>query len=592
MDRPRTPLSVLLVRTSRATAAAVLVIVAVVLVCWASGTAYLTRINPAWPSMTPWTCLLLAALAVAALVQSGRPAGPGIWLGRGLAAAVAAFTVAILVEYATGRSLGIDQVWFGDSLRAIGASWPGRPSPQTTVSLLPLAAATAAIRVDRRETSAVWAVCIIGGGLIPVVSLVAYLFDATTLVYDGPSTGMAMLSAVSLLLLVVSLSTARPDRPPLAWLLSRPDRVALARLYGLAIGFPILVAMLRLIFLALGRSERAAFALSVLTCTAITTVIGFRLRRGEQDLLIRAEQLAQERAEAEKRYRILADNAVDVIVHLRGTTVEWVSPSVKPALGYRMNEWIGSEFSSQIHPADLPDVAAALRQLTDDSPVTQRLRVRAADGDYRWVDAHAKLYVDADGKNDEVIAALRIVDDRVKVEQQLEQLARFDTLTGLANRGEALGRLEKALEHPPAFGVHLGILFCDVDRFKNINDTWGHGFGDTVLSTLAARIRDCVRPGDTVGRTGGDEILVVLPGLTSIDQLIEISETIRVRAAEPIADHGQTIRATLSIGATLALPGETVSSVLARADAAMYQAKAGDRNTVVTVEPQESSRQA
>ncbi len=71
----------------------------------------------------------------------------------------------------------------------------------------------------------------------------------------------------------------------------------------------------------------------MLICTGLAMAIGFRLRRGEQDPLIRAEQLAHERAEAEKRYRILADNAVDVIVHLRGTSVAWVSPSVQPRWG-------------------------------------------------------------------------------------------------------------------------------------------------------------------------------------------------------------------------------------------------------------------
>ena len=204
--------------------------------------------------------------------------------------------------------------------------------------------------------------------------------------------------------------------------------------------------------------------------------------------------------------------------------------------------------------------------------------------DYHWVDGHGKPYVDAEGHADGLIAALRVVDDRVEVEQKLERLARFDTLTGLANRGEAIARLESALEHPPAFGVHVGILFCDVDHFKDINDTWGHVIGDTVLATLAARIRESVRQEDTVGRTGGDEVLVVLPGLRGIDQLAHISEKIRSRAAEPIHESGQTIRATLSIGATIAVPGETVSSVIARADAAMYQNKLGDRNAAL-VEP-------
>lgn len=588
MDRPRTPLRVLLARASRAAAGLVLIIAALDWMGWATGTEYLTRISRGWPPMMPWTALSLAALAVAVLLQSGRPGRGRVWAGRAIAALVAGLAVAILLEYATGRSLGFDKTWFTDAVRTTAWPWPGRPSWQAAASLLPLTVGTATIRLDRRGTSALWAACVIGGALIPLLSVMAYLFGATTLVYDGPKTGMAMATAVAMLVLLVSLSTARPDRPPLVWLLSRPDRVALVRLYGLGIGFPIVVALLRLIFLALGRSERAAFALSVLICTVLTMIIGFRLRRGEQDMLIRSEQLARERADAEKRYRILADNAVDIIVHLRGNEVEWVSPSVKAALGYEMDEWIGSELTSQIHPDDLPDVVAVLRQTTVGNPVTQRLRVRAADGDYRWVDGHAKPYIDANGRRDGIIAALRIVDDRVKVEQQLEQLARFDTLTGLANRREAISRLESALEHPPAFGVHLGILFCDVDRFKDINDTWGHGFGDTVLSTLAARIRDSVRSCDTVGRTGGDEILVVLPGLSSIEELARISETIRRRAAEPIVEYGKTIRATLSIGATLAIPGETVSAVMARADAAMYRAKAGDRNTVVLEQPQET----
>ena len=167
-------------------------------------------------------------------------------------------------------------------------------------------------------------------------------------------------------------------------------------------------------------------------------------------------------------------------------------------------------------------------------------------------------------------------------------MARFDALTGLVNRAETIRRLESALAQPQPFETHVGVLFCDVDHFKDINDTWGHGIGDFVLATLAARIRDNVRQGDTVGRTGGDEILVVLPGAHSIDEVAEIAESIRRHAAEPIHVSGNAVCATLSIGATIALPGEPVSSIWARADAAMYQAKLGDRNTVIRVSAQRS----
>ncbi len=592
MDRLRTGVAsrAALARLGRVAAVIVLVVAALDWVGWAAGADGLTRVYRPWPPMVPWSALWLAGLAVAILLESGTPSRARVWAARSVAMVVGVLALTVLAEYVTGRSPGLDQLWFGVAERALQFSWPGRPSPQTAVAVVLLAAAVAAIRWDRRWSRLVFPVCVIGGGLIPLVTVAGYLFGARALVFVGRSTGMAILTALALLLVVVATAVSRPDRPPLAWLLSRPDRGALLRLYGLAVGFPILVALLRLIFLALGRSENVAFALSVLICVAVTCVIGFRLRREEQDLLIEKEQLARERADAEARYRILADNAVDVIVHLRGSEIVWISPSVEAALGGPAHEWIGSDLSSHFHPDDIQTLAAVLKRVVEGGSAHHRFRLRSLEGDYHWVDGHGKPYVDAEGHTDGLIGALRIVDDRVEVEQKLERLARFDALTGLANRGEAIARLEAALDHPPALGVHLGILFCDVDRFKEINDSWGHGMGDVVLATLAARIRECVRQGDTVGRTGGDEILVVLPGLRGIDQLSHISEKIRARAAEPIQEPGTTIHATLSIGATLAVPGETVSSVIARADAAMYQAKSGDRNTVVLVESTQPSR--
>lgn len=198
------------------------------------------------------------------------------------------------------------------------------------------------------------------------------------------------------------------------------------------------------------------------------------------------------------------------------------------------------------------------------------------------------------GEDIQFLAAIRDITDRRNVEQQLrrqrdalvetqqklERLARFDSLTGLVNRGEVMGRLKNALESSQAPNTGYGLLFCDVDRFKAINDTFGHSGGDIVLQTMADRIAKCVRHGDTVGRSGGDELLVLLPGLQNLDQAIRVADEIRERAAEPIHDQTRTFHATLSIGATLAAPGESASQALARADAAMYEAKRQGGNTV------------
>ncbi|MGB0970108.1 MAG: diguanylate cyclase domain-containing protein [Mycobacterium sp.] len=171
----------------------------------------------------------------------------------------------------------------------------------------------------------------------------------------------------------------------------------------------------------------------------------------------------------------------------------------------------------------------------------------------------------------------------IEAQRELERLARFDSLTGLVNRAEALSRLQAALDGIRSPGEHLGVLFCDVDDFKVINDTAGHVIGDFVLATVADRICQCVRHGDTVGRTGGDEILVLLPGLHNVDEAAKVAEKMRVRAAEPIHQSGSTLRATLSIGATLAIPGESVVATTARADAAMYQAKKQGGNAVKAI---------
>lgn len=563
--------------------AAVIVVLAVAASTWVGWTAdieRLTRVYPTWPQMMPWTALWLAALAAAILAQWGRPSRERIWAGRGLAAAVGVFAVIVLAEYMCVSSLSFDRVWFGDAVGRYQWSWPGRPSVQTALSAVPLATAVALIRVDRRAR-VVWPVCIVGAAVIPFVTVAAYLFDALALVGVSPSKGQAFLSALALLLLVTATSLARPDRLPLAWLLARPDRRSLVRLVGILAGFPLLVALARPIFLQLGLGEHAEWTFSILFGTAVVGVVTFYFSQREQQLLIAKELASAQRAEAEMRYRILADNAVDIIVHLRDGEVVWVSPSAEAALGGPLERWTRSGFARRVHPEDRDKLVAAVRRIVGGEQVLQRFRVCSVDGDYHWVDGHGKPYTDAEGNTDGLIAALRVVDDQVEAEQRLERLARFDTLTGLVNRAEALSRLESALGEPQPAGTHVGVLFCDVDHFKAINDTWGHGMGDFVLATLAARIRASVRRGDTVGRTGGDEMLVLLPGVRSSAELTQIAEKIRSRVAEPIHLSGNTIRATLSIGATLARSAESVDTVTARADEAMYRAKSGERNTVV-----------
>ncbi|MHB1066978.1 MAG: GGDEF domain-containing protein [Candidatus Nanopelagicales bacterium] len=170
---------------------------------------------------------------------------------------------------------------------------------------------------------------------------------------------------------------------------------------------------------------------------------------------------------------------------------------------------------------------------------------------------------------------------RQAAEAELDRRARFDELTGLPNRAEALELVAASLQCARRAGDRLDVLFVDIDCFKDINDGHGHLVGDAVLQATADRVRTHLRAGDFAARIGGDEFLVALHGATRGDEAMVVADRIRAAVAQPLVVQGATVTPGVSIGVTVARPGDDVDAVLARADAAMYRAKAGGRNQVV-----------
>ena len=579
-----------LLRWSRIAVGLTLILAVSNWVGWATSSANLTRIFPSWPAMAPWTSATQATLGVAILLQSGRPTPARVRAGRALSATAGAIAAVFIAEYVSGSSVGLDQVFFADGVAAAQPTWPGRPSASTAFSAALLAIAISVTRLDRRWARVIWPVCLVASATLPTITALRYVFEAFLMMDATRSSGQAIASVASLLLLNSATLLTRPDRQPIAWLLTRPDRWALVRFVGILAGFPILVGLTRLLSLAAGVRGDGVWVLSITVGALIIGMAAFFASQREQRLLIEKESLSRQtaeterkRAEAEAHYRILADNAVDVVIRLRGTQVVWISPSVEAMFGGQPEQWIGSDALPRVHPDDVGIAQNALKEIAAGKTAVARVRVRTSEGGYHWVEGRGKPYIDASGNTDGATGSARIIDDQIEAERQLERLARFDTLTGLVNRAETLARLESGLTGSRAPGRELGVLFCDIDRFKSINDTFGHGVGDTVLWTVADRICQCVRRGDTVGRTGGDEILVLLLGLHGLAEALQIAEKIQARTAEPIHHNGCTLHATLSIGATLAIPGESVSELTTRADTAMYQAKRADGNTVASL---------
>ena len=296
----------------------------------------------------------------------------------------------------------------------------------------------------------------------------------------------------------------------------------------------------------------------------------------------------QRLAASEEKYRLLAENSSDVVIHSRQGYLVWVSPSIQPSLGWTPTDWLGRELEALVHAADLKvfhGITAALDGGCE--TVVERVRLRARNLSYHWVEMHVKAYININGEKDGEVASFRTVDSEVSTEQQLERRARSDELTGLANRKEMLEHLEQMLQSQRRGDRFLALAFCDLDHFKDINDSQGHQAGDLVLRAAAERISSSVRRDDLVARFGGDELLVVLNGVDNLAQAMAVAEKIRMALLPPLplAAGGEPITITMSIGVTLAQRGDSVSSLINRADQALYQAKSEGRNRVVPIPP-------
>lgn len=290
-------------------------------------------------------------------------------------------------------------------------------------------------------------------------------------------------------------------------------------------------------------------------------------------------------AASEEQFRLLAENSTDVIVRIDpNDRIAWVSPSITPVLGWAAADCIGRDGREFLADAD------ARAQYERDKAraragqgAVARSQVRAATGKVHWMEVRTFPYRTSARVVSGIVASMHVVDVEVQMEQDLDRRARIDELTGLPNRRELLERLAAVVaRHEPS----LGLLWCDIDGFKAINDAHGHAAGDAVLETLSRRIRGCLRStADLGGRIGGDELVVVLPGIEGLDAASAFAENLRRLAAEPIPAADGAIRATISVGVTLAGPDECVDAFLARADDAMYRAKEGGKNRVVAIPP-------
>jgi diguanylate cyclase (GGDEF)-like protein/PAS domain S-box-containing protein len=244
-------------------------------------------------------------------------------------------------------------------------------------------------------------------------------------------------------------------------------------------------------------------------------------------------------------------------------------------------------FLSMLHPDDREHVMAVHQHaLETNSSYEMEERVVWPDGQVRTLASWGEVIADEEGKPLRMVGICWDITERKTMEEQLVHGALHDTLTHLPNRNLIDDRLAVALSALGRRELPLGLMLLDIDRFKVVNDSLGHEVGDRVLIEMGARLAGAVRPGDTVGRFGGDEFVVICEELTSAGEALGIAQRVQEAMGQPILVEGNELVLSISTGIALATQPTTLpGSLLRDADSAMHHAKrSGRARSVVFVD--------
>ena len=299
------------------------------------------------------------------------------------------------------------------------------------------------------------------------------------------------------------------------------------------------------------------------------------------------KQAEKARAEAEQRLQLAVD-----IAHLGAWEWSLLDNSVyysaqwKKLLGFeeadlpdKLDEW-----SNRLYPADRERVLSEIRTFVQHPVGTLKLeyRLRHRDELYRWMVAQAIASLDEQGRTVKLIGTMLDVTEQKQIEQRLLEVAQHDPLTGLPNRALIFDYASHLLAAAQRKHSRGALLFIDLDRFKPVNDLYGHEIGDSLLKEVGARLTACVRHEDLIGRIGGDEFVIVLSDIGKDFSALTAAQHVIDSLSRPFQIGGFDLSISASVGISF-FPrhGMDVDTLLHAADLAMYQAKEAGRGGYV-----------
>jgi diguanylate cyclase (GGDEF)-like protein/PAS domain S-box-containing protein len=308
----------------------------------------------------------------------------------------------------------------------------------------------------------------------------------------------------------------------------------------------------------------------------------------------RDHQADETRAFAE-HFKSVVENIGEVIfrIDVQGRWA-YLNPAWETLTGQPIATALGHSWLDLVEPSAQPELAERAETVLrgEDCSTRRAVRLQTPDG-LSWVELFIQGLRDEEGRIAGATGTLRDIDDRKRLEEHVitakrraEQRAReatllasTDELTGIANRRAFMSQLDREIAGAAEFGWPLAVAMFDVDHFKLVNDRYGHAVGDRVLQLIAARAASVVRGGDLVGRLGGEEFGILMPG-AALDEAAHVAERLR-EAMETVAELDESLPGvTISIGIAARESQRSAKELLAAADVALYAAKGEGRNRV------------
>jgi diguanylate cyclase (GGDEF)-like protein/PAS domain S-box-containing protein len=298
-------------------------------------------------------------------------------------------------------------------------------------------------------------------------------------------------------------------------------------------------------------------------------------------VVLQLQDITAERAAAQAQLELASMVSVlaEAVVTLDGEgRVRTWNRATQELLGWTAAEMLGSSLDVLVPPERTPEHRAIMARLARGETVREDAERLHRDGTLRTVHLTATPVLALDGRMTAAICLMHDLEPQRRDIQRLENLARRDPVTGLSNRQRFDELLAHALTQQSGDRLAVGLLFLDLDRFKEVNDRHGHLVGDEFLRVVGARLRGALRPGDTVSRWGGDEFAVLVQCPSEAQEVAAVADRLLEAMERPLHVSGLQLPVHVSIGAVAGRAGERPDELVARGDAAMYLAKSRGGN--------------